>query len=160
MALRRAVILSEAKDLNRSSRNTGEFDQGSKEGRNEKPSVPKCSEGLWETLQSSLAVFYVEQVALNRHVSPQPQLRLLCLSPWAEVKQFWKRVVAQFPVTPSFARFCNLQAALGQPGKLPVTDRFDVFCGLVPLHARRIGWIDTVQLIKLGDAQVKPPLRT
>src|SRR5690348_2016541 len=28
---------------------------------------------------SSLAVFYVEQVALNRHVSPQPQLSLLCL---------------------------------------------------------------------------------
>ncbi len=27
---------------------------------------------------SSLAVFYVEQVALNRHVSPQPQLLLLC----------------------------------------------------------------------------------
>ena len=29
---------------------------------------------------SSLAVFYVEQVALNRHVSPQPQRLLLCLS--------------------------------------------------------------------------------
>jgi len=51
---------------------------GQQGGANEKPSVPKCSEGLWETLQSSLAVFYVEQVALNRHVSPQPQLLLLC----------------------------------------------------------------------------------
>src|SRR5689334_6085634 len=28
---------------------------------------------------SSLAVFYVEQVALNRHVSPQPRLLPLCL---------------------------------------------------------------------------------
>jgi hypothetical protein len=41
-------------------------------GRNKKPSVPKCSEGISEKLSgklySSLAVFYVEQVALNRHV--------------------------------------------------------------------------------------------
>jgi hypothetical protein len=44
--------------------------QGSKE-ENKKPSVPKCLEGLRkssEKLYSSLAVFYVEQVALNRHV--------------------------------------------------------------------------------------------
>ncbi len=36
-----------------------------------KPSVPKCLEGLRKSsgkLYSSLAVFYVEQVALNRHV--------------------------------------------------------------------------------------------
>jgi hypothetical protein len=43
-----------------------------KGGINEKPSVPKCSEGISEILSgklySSLAVFYVEQVALNRHV--------------------------------------------------------------------------------------------
>jgi len=48
-----------------------EFDWGSAEGENEKPSVPKCSEGLRKLLgnsASSLAVFYVEQVALNRHV--------------------------------------------------------------------------------------------
>jgi hypothetical protein len=41
-------------------------------GENKKPSVPKCSEGISENLSgklySSLAVFYVEQVALNRHV--------------------------------------------------------------------------------------------
>ena len=39
-----------------------------------KPSVPKSLEGLRTSLYlnstSSLAVFYVEQVALNRHVSP------------------------------------------------------------------------------------------
>ena len=43
-------------------------------GVNEKPSVPKSLEGLENffvsELTSSLAVFYVEQVALNRHVSP------------------------------------------------------------------------------------------
>jgi hypothetical protein len=55
-----------------------------------RPSVPKCLEGLRKSsgkLYSSLAVFYVEQVALNRHVkcdriaidSPQPQLFFLCL---------------------------------------------------------------------------------
>jgi hypothetical protein len=33
---------------------------------------------LWNST-SSLAVFYVEQVALNRHVSPLPQLLPLCL---------------------------------------------------------------------------------
>src|SRR5437899_6076129 len=49
-------------------------------GNNKKPSVPKCSEGLSRNSTSSLAVFYVEQVALNRHVSPQPQLHCLCLS--------------------------------------------------------------------------------
>ena len=37
----------------------------------------RVSESFWE-LASSLAVFYVEQVALNRHVSPQPQLVFLC----------------------------------------------------------------------------------
>src|SRR5271167_2957863 len=50
---------------------------GQQGGKNKNPSVPKCSEGLRNSsgiLYSSLAVFYVEQVALNRHVSPQPQL--------------------------------------------------------------------------------------
>jgi hypothetical protein len=39
----------------------------------------RVSENLSGKLYSSLAVFYVEQVALNRHVSPQPQLLFLCL---------------------------------------------------------------------------------
>ena len=47
---------------------------------NEKPSLPKRLEGLRGFLNSSssLAVFYVEQVALNRHVSPQPRPLPLC----------------------------------------------------------------------------------
>ena len=40
----------------------------------------RVSENLLRNSKSSLAVFYVEQVALNRHVSPQPQLYYLCLS--------------------------------------------------------------------------------
>src|SRR5579864_4677364 len=53
---------------------------GQQGGRNEKPSLTKCLEGLRNSgnSSSSLAVFYVEQVALNRHVSPR--LRLLSLS--------------------------------------------------------------------------------
>ncbi len=53
---------------------------GSAEGLNEKPSVPKCREGVRKFLNStnSLAVFYVEQVALNRHVTPQLRLTYLC----------------------------------------------------------------------------------
>jgi len=45
-----------------------------------KPSVPKCGEGLRNSVNStnSLAVFYVEQVALNRHVTPQLRLTYLC----------------------------------------------------------------------------------
>jgi hypothetical protein len=48
--------------------------------KNEKPSVPKCREGVRKSLNStnSLAVFYVEQVALNRHVTPQLRLTHLC----------------------------------------------------------------------------------
>src|SRR5260370_31916272 len=42
-------------------------------------SARRVSENLLGNSKSSLAVFYVEQVALNRHVSPQPQLTLLCL---------------------------------------------------------------------------------
>jgi hypothetical protein len=53
--------------------------EGSAEG-NKKPSVPKCMEGSQKLLlgnsASSLAVFYVEQVALNRHVSrPEKECR-------------------------------------------------------------------------------------
>ncbi len=74
-----------------------ELDLGQRGGEEtKKPSVPKCSEGLRKLLgnsASSLAVFYVEQVALNRHVlsvaltqsesrSPQPQLNCLCLKGW------------------------------------------------------------------------------
>src|SRR5258708_23793209 len=51
---------------------------GQQGGENENPSLPKCLEGS-KNSSSSLAVFYVEQVALNRHVSPQPRLLLLCL---------------------------------------------------------------------------------
>src|SRR6266702_896266 len=65
-----------------------ELDLGQRGGEEtKKPSVPKRSEGLRKLLgnsASSLAVFYVEQVALNRHVlsvaltqsesrSPQPR---------------------------------------------------------------------------------------
>src|SRR5260370_38197205 len=51
------------------------------QGGNEKPSLPKRLEGLRGFLNSSssLAVFYGEQVALNRHVSPQPRPVPLCL---------------------------------------------------------------------------------
>src|SRR5213078_2077778 len=45
-------------------------------------SARRVSENLLGNSKSSLAVFYVEQVALNRHVSPQPQLCYLCLSRW------------------------------------------------------------------------------
>jgi hypothetical protein len=43
-------------------------------------SARRVSENLLGNSKSSLAVFYVEQVALNRHVSPQLQLYYLCLS--------------------------------------------------------------------------------
>jgi hypothetical protein len=47
---------------------------------NKKPSVPKSAggvSGLPRISTCSLAVFYVEQVALNRHVSPQQAASLL-----------------------------------------------------------------------------------
>jgi hypothetical protein len=56
--------------------------KGSKEGNKKTLRAKECLEGLRKSsgkLYSSLAVFYVEQVALNRHVSPQPQLLCLCL---------------------------------------------------------------------------------
>jgi hypothetical protein len=47
-----------------------------------KPSVPKCLGGSQKILlgcsTSSLAVFYVEQVALNRHVRRHFRLLFLC----------------------------------------------------------------------------------
>ena len=55
------------------------FDSGSREGKR-KTLRAKVLGGSLGNSTSSLAVFYVEQVALNRHVSPQPQLHLLCLS--------------------------------------------------------------------------------
>jgi hypothetical protein len=52
------------------------------EGQIEKPSVPKCVGGSQKIsgmlYQSSLAVFYVEQVALNRHVRRHFRLPCLC----------------------------------------------------------------------------------
>jgi hypothetical protein len=56
-------------------------DFGQQEGNKiEKPSMPKCLEGLRNSVNStsSLAVFYVEQVALNRHVTPHLRLLHLC----------------------------------------------------------------------------------
>ena len=55
---------------------------GQQGGEIEKPSLPKCLEGLRNVSGNSsrsLAVFYVEQVALNRHVLPQLRLPPLCL---------------------------------------------------------------------------------
>src|SRR6202035_2935108 len=49
---------------------------------NEKPSAPKCFGGSQKIFlgcsTSSLAVFYVEQVALNRHVRRHFRLLFLC----------------------------------------------------------------------------------
>jgi len=51
----------------------------------EKPSVPKCLGGSQKIFlgcsTSSLAVFYVEQVALNRHVRRHFRLLFLCALP-------------------------------------------------------------------------------
>ena len=50
-----------------------------------KPSVPKCLGGSQKIFlgcsTSSLAVFYVEQVALNRHVRRHFRLLFLCALP-------------------------------------------------------------------------------
>jgi hypothetical protein len=54
---------------------------GQRGGETKNPPAKECSEvseKLSGKLTSSLAVFYVEQVALNRHVSPQPRLTRLC----------------------------------------------------------------------------------
>jgi hypothetical protein len=55
-------------------------DLGADKEGNKKPSVPKSAGGVSELPRistCSLAVFYVEQVALNRHVSPQQAAPLL-----------------------------------------------------------------------------------
>jgi len=55
-----------------------------------KPSVPKCLGGSQKTLgfsKSSLAVFYVEQVALNRHVSLRTAAVLFMLEKEEVVKR-------------------------------------------------------------------------
>src|SRR5712692_5219763 len=69
-----------------------EFDQGSREGRNEKPSAPKCSEGLRKSSKKLEKLFSSflrgascpksPRVKCNRKAvnSPQPQLYCLCLS--------------------------------------------------------------------------------
>jgi hypothetical protein len=54
------------------------IDSGSKEG-DQKTLRAKVLGGSLGNSTSSLAVFYVEQVALNRHVSPLPQRLFLCL---------------------------------------------------------------------------------
>src|SRR3989442_2078849 len=67
------------------SRDAGTWNSIRAAGREETKNPPcqsarRVSENLPRNSKSSLAVFYVEQVALNRHVSPQLQLTLLCLS--------------------------------------------------------------------------------
>src|SRR2546430_206397 len=67
------------------SRDAGTWNSIRAAGREETKNPPcqsarRVSENLLGNSKSSLAVFYVEQVALNRHVSPQPQLYYLCLS--------------------------------------------------------------------------------
>jgi hypothetical protein len=63
-----------------------------------KPSVPKCLGGSQKIFlgcsTSSLAVFYVEQVALNRHVRRHFRLLFLCaLQPeMSRRKKFGRRV--------------------------------------------------------------------
>lgn len=64
------------------------FDLGSKEGKR-KTLRAKVLGGSLGNSTSSLAVFYVEQVALNRHVSPQPQQLLLCLSHQPMSRTIW-----------------------------------------------------------------------
>src|SRR5215470_18562607 len=56
-----------------------EFGSGQQRGTKRKTLRAKVLGGSLGNSTSSLAVFYVEQVALNRHVSPQPQLAPLCL---------------------------------------------------------------------------------
>jgi hypothetical protein len=61
-----------------------------------KPSVPKCFGGSQKIFlgcsTSSLAVFYVEQVALNRHVRRHFRLLFLCTLPPAmsRCKKIWE----------------------------------------------------------------------
>src|SRR5215470_4427511 len=65
--------------------------QGSAEGIKEKPSVPKSAGGSQTSSRnstSSLAVFYVEQVALNRHVSPQQAAQTLMTGSRPVVNRF------------------------------------------------------------------------
>jgi len=61
-----------------------------------KPSVPKCLGGSQKIFlgcsTSSLAVFYVEQVALNRHVRRHFRLLFLCaLPPDMSSRKNWAR---------------------------------------------------------------------
>src|SRR6266446_7610204 len=78
---RSVEILRFAQDDNRPDRGIPIRAAGRGETKNPPcQSARRVSENLLGNSKSSLAVFYVEQVALNRHVSPQPQLTLLCLS--------------------------------------------------------------------------------
>src|SRR6266851_5227398 len=79
---RSVEILRFAQDDNRPDRGIPIRAAGRGETKNPPcQSARRVSENLLGNSKSSLAVFYVEQVALNRHVSPQPQLYCLCLSP-------------------------------------------------------------------------------
>src|SRR6266436_3038366 len=78
---RSVEILRFAQDDNRPDRGIPIRAAGRGETKNPPcQSARRVSENLLGNSKSSLAVFYVEQVALNRHVSPQPQLYYLCLS--------------------------------------------------------------------------------
>src|SRR5215469_5220905 len=65
-------------------------DSGPARGAKTKPSVPKCRRVSTSSRNStsSLAVFYVEQVALNRHVSPLHAALLLMAGTCLSVKSF------------------------------------------------------------------------
>ena len=74
-----------------------------------KPSVPKCLGGSQKIFlgcsTSSLAVFYVEQVALNRHVRRHFRLLFLCTLQPEMSRQKKNRSVAWFPRN-VFVRAC------------------------------------------------------
>jgi hypothetical protein len=81
----------------RNSRGASAWNSIRAAGRGETKNPPcqsarRVSENLLRNSKSSLAVFYVEQVALNRHVSPQPQLHYLCLSGLQMSRAPWPRV--------------------------------------------------------------------
>src|SRR5437773_10134215 len=86
------------------SRDAGTWNSIRAAGREETKNPPcqsarRVSENLLRNSKSSLAVFYVEQVALNRHVScdckavdsPQPQLYCLLRRFWAKSREGFQR---------------------------------------------------------------------
>jgi hypothetical protein len=80
---------------------------GQRGGGNEKTLRAKALGGSQKLCDfaSSLAVFYVEQVALNRHVTPQKRLEVIKRDFGADVKGKMKKKVAR------------RMGARGSPGK-------------------------------------------